>query len=406
MQALFLGAGASYDCGMPLVSELTAELRRWLTKEKLENFNSMWRTHGGGWSDESISMFLRLLENKSIHYENIIGAIEVNFSRETNVEKRKELHAINSFLLQAVYGLLVERQVKNFPFAMGVLEDFGSITKLVEANRPLWVFSLNHDLMFELLAANFSIPVKTGFNEKIEIIMGSGDEKRSVVNFERLSREAIKKNGYDFFAPGEAGINLIKLHGSLDMFAQGDDLNYLKLVSNDGNSASYIEQLTLINAIDLSLGQRSGVRAVNEHTYVDSEGQIQFLRNSLLSGAHKFSPRTSQVAPPEFMSIFRGYLNYASELICIGYGFGDRHIDEPIVDWLSHSSHRRLNVVNPGISSCPPRYGHLYEQVSLTPQGAGEYFLRLGDNTGSVTQKLMRKIRAEKRKKMMQELLA
>jgi hypothetical protein len=33
MPALLLSAGASFDAGMPLVTELTAELRRWLTPQ-------------------------------------------------------------------------------------------------------------------------------------------------------------------------------------------------------------------------------------------------------------------------------------------------------------------------------------------------------------------------------------
>jgi len=60
MQALFLGAGASYDCGMPIVIELTAELRRWLTPEKLLRFNTGWRTMGIGWSDHTV-LFLNSL---------------------------------------------------------------------------------------------------------------------------------------------------------------------------------------------------------------------------------------------------------------------------------------------------------------------------------------------------------
>ena len=43
---LLLGAGASYDLGMPLVQELTAELKRWLTPNKLEELNSGWRASG------------------------------------------------------------------------------------------------------------------------------------------------------------------------------------------------------------------------------------------------------------------------------------------------------------------------------------------------------------------------
>jgi len=96
----------------------------------------------------------------------------------------------------------------------------------------------------------------------------------------------------------------------------------------------------------------------------------------------------------------------ASELICIGYGFGDRHTDEPMADWLAQVGDRQLSIVNPGINSCPSRFGHLCRQVSFVPKGAAEYFLHLGGDAGSYTQRTMRSIRAEKRKRMMMELLA
>jgi hypothetical protein len=39
LTGLFLGAGASYEAGMPLVWELTAEIRNWLTADKLRELN-------------------------------------------------------------------------------------------------------------------------------------------------------------------------------------------------------------------------------------------------------------------------------------------------------------------------------------------------------------------------------
>ncbi|WP_438393627.1 hypothetical protein [Caballeronia sp. DA-9] len=405
MQALFLGAGASFDCGMQLVSELTAELKRWLPKEKLESFNALWRAQGGGWSDDLISMLVSFLSNKDMHYENIIGAVEVAFSRERDQEKRRNLHAINGFLLQAVRGLLMERQIKNLAFSACVLDDFSGITKLVEENKPLWIFSINHDLIIELLAGKFSIPIRSGFKEAVEIEMGAGDGESKSVSFERLSRASIEANDYHFFKPGEAGINLIKIHGALDIFAQGDELSYVKIAAKNGDPSSYAQQLALISSIDLALGKRDGVRAINENIYIDSHGEIQFLRNTLLSGAHKFTPQAHQLAPPEFMELFRRYVNYASELICIGYGFGDRHIDETLVDWLSLSGDRQLKIVNPGMSNCPSRFGHLCNQVSLAQHGATEYFLNLRGDSGTYTQKAMRAIRTRKRVQMMNELL-
>lgn len=175
MKALFLGAGASYDCGMPLVSELNVELRRGLAEEKILRINNIQRKGGSGWSDGTISTLLSRLQNPELHYENIIGAIEADFLRERDIAKRQELHGLHSFLLQSVHALLLERQVRNQHFCLGSLDSFEGINVLADQNKPLWVFSLNHDLVFEMAAAKFSIPLKTGFHASEPIQMSSGD---------------------------------------------------------------------------------------------------------------------------------------------------------------------------------------------------------------------------------------
>ena len=254
MKAIFLGAGASCDCGMPLVWQLTAVIRKWLTKDKLKGFNQNWKKQGQGWSDEIILRLNGLLDNEKIHYEQIIGCLEDDFLKEGNEQKREEIHAVHSFLLDSVYELLLETQVKNLSYTMSVLEGFKGLKKLVEESRPLWVFSLNHDLVLELLAARLSIPVKSGFKEVVRISMRSTmGEGQNFLSFERLSREDIKRGQYKFFESGEYGINLLKIHGSLDIFGQGDDLNYLKILPINENPLSYVEQLEKVNTINHNL---------------------------------------------------------------------------------------------------------------------------------------------------------
>ena len=235
MKALFIGAGATYDCGMPLVWELTAEIRCWLTPEKLISFNKNWQSQGGGWNQDVVSCLVSLLENRNLHYENIIGAIEVECSRERDKSKRQSYHAALGFLLQSVYGLLLERQVKNTRYSLAALDDFLSIKELADKNKPLWVFSLNHDCIIEMLALKSGIPLKSGFNEEVSIPMKIADGSIHSFLFERLSRKSIQENKYDFFGHGEFGINLIKLHGSLDIFGQNDELNYLKIKPIENN---------------------------------------------------------------------------------------------------------------------------------------------------------------------------
>jgi hypothetical protein len=221
----------------------------------------------------------------------------------------------------------------------------------------------------------------------------------------RLTRQCIEKNKYDFFAHGEHGINLVKLHGALDIFGYDDEVNYLKLMSSDANPDSYVKNIELLASLDLDLGRRSGVRAVNEHTYYDSDGELQFLRNSLLSGAHKFTRRVDQVAPSEFLSLFSGCLNYVNELLCMGYGFGDGHVDEKIADWLGFSSERKMTIINPGIDRCPSRFAHLYDQVSLCPQGAAEYFLKINPRPESMADRALRILRSQNRDRIKAELV-
>lgn len=405
MKALFIGAGASYDCGMPLVWELTAEIRRWLTPKKLTSFNENWKTQGGGWHQDVVCSLIAILENSNLHYENIIGAIEVECSRERDQKKRQDYYAALGFLLQAVYGLLLERQVKNTRYALSALDDFTSLKKFAEENKPLWIFSLNHDCIIEMLAAKTAVPLKSGFNEHISLSMRTGTESIHEVAFERLSRKSIENNSYDFFKHGEFGINLIKLHGALDIFGQNDELSYVKVKPIGNNPDSYASQLQLIDQINQNIASRDRIVCTNENIYEDENGEIQFLRKSLLSGAHKFSKKLSQIAPSEFLSLFKGNLNYADELICIGYSFGDQHIDDQIVEWMSFLKSRKLTIVNPGIDSCPEKMKHLSSQVDCMPVGVSDYFSQLSDEKPTVLQNMLRKVRTYTREKIKRELM-
>ena len=52
---LLIGAGASYELGIPLVWDLTNELKAWLTPQKLSDLNWGWRTQGSAHSDGVIN---------------------------------------------------------------------------------------------------------------------------------------------------------------------------------------------------------------------------------------------------------------------------------------------------------------------------------------------------------------
>jgi hypothetical protein len=141
----------------------------------------------------------------------------------------------------------------------------------------------------------------------------------------------------------------------------------------------------------------------NEIAYTDDCGEIQFLRRTLLSGAHKFTGKVSQLAPPEFLSLFESNINFSSEMICIGYSFGDHHIDSCIKNWLSFSSERKIVTVNPafsGVRDIPVSYLHLSEQIEFQKIGFCEFILNLDSSKDSKEVAFRRWLRRQARIRM------
>ena len=113
--------------------------------------------------------------------------------------------------------------------------------------------------------------------------------------------------------------------------------------------------------------------ATNEIVYTDEKGEMQFLRRSLLAGAYKFNPRTSQVLPLPLLKHFRSNINFLQSLVCIGYGFGDSHVNQVIREWLEFREDRQLVIVRPDATSIPEAFLHLALQVELQPYTATYY---------------------------------
>ena len=103
---------------------------------------------------------------------------------------------------------------------------------------------------------------------------------------------------------------------------------------------------------------------------------MQFLRRTLLAGAFKFDQQSTQVLPHAFLKQFKDYLLQVSRIVCVGYGFGDDHINQILRQWLEFSRTRSIEIVAPGIKIYPPSIGHLSSQVTLVDAFATDYFER------------------------------
>jgi hypothetical protein len=205
--------------------------------------------------------------------------------------------------------------------------------------------------------------------------VGGTGEKTGYLRAESIKAEQFAK-GMPFFQPGTPGINLLKIHGALDVFTYnetGEDV--LELLLLERSIAGVIGALRAANEELRNMGDVSvAYRTTNEITYADDDGQIQYLRPSILAGAYKFDQRISQVLPHAIFKIFKTYINYVSTLVCIGYGFGDIHVNQVLRDWLGFSAERRLEIVNPGMDEVPQFSRHVAPQVVVINTPASDYF--------------------------------
>jgi hypothetical protein len=376
LTGLFLGAGASHEAGMPLVWELTAEIKNWLTAEKFRELNAGWRIQNGGYPDSVVDDLISILERPSVHYEGVLGYMEVQFQRQRALQQ--EYHGLYSWLVELLSHLLYYRQVNNNAFLNRHLPRYDGIRALAEANAPLWVFSLNHDVMVEAIAARLLIPLHSGFSASIVTLprRDASGRKKGEIRAEVLTKHDLEHGAMYFPNPLQPGIYLLKIHGALDVFTFNDGQDLLKLLPSAPGQDGVIDVLRAANEDLLyplpgALGGRA--KTINEISYADDQGGLQFLRRSLLAGAFKFDARGSQVLSKSMLKHFRQNLNFLSKLVCIGYGFSDLHINAVLREWLEFSADRRLEIVSPIAQEVPPFLLHLSPQVVVTKSGATDY---------------------------------
>jgi hypothetical protein len=368
--AWLLGAGFSYELGMPLVWELTAEFKRWLTPDHFREIVGLWATKGDGLATTVVDAVAERLARNDEHYEQLIAWLqEESFGQPAQLRSNFDL--VIHLVQGAIGQILYQRHVRNPEFHRLSLPWFKGLASAVPADQPLWVFTLNHDLHVELLATELEIPVSCGFPELCATSFGTVDGRR--LSFDRLPRARL--NAHDFaFATGRA-INLVKLHGSLDVFAYRDALDYLRLRPDADAADGWLHALDDVETRLRGTLDGNEVRLPGEITVDDDVGVMQFLRRTLVAGGFKFDGRAQYNAPGELVEFFGRKLEDFDELVVIGYGWADRHINVPIEQWLANGVRRRLTIVNP--AGLPNSAQHLAASTTVVAVTAADYLASL-----------------------------
>lgn len=267
---------------------------------------------------------------------------------------------------------------------------------LANEEEPLWIFSLNHDLCIEMLAGELGIPIRTGFHSEI-MTLPMRNEQGGVIGKLRLNsldRNRLSFESMNFFKQGEKGINLLKLHGSLDTFLYLDETLYVKILPKTTDTRGWLETLKQVNnELTYSLNGPK-VKVTNEIAFADFDGEMQFLRRTLLAGEYKFDNRISSNTPPELLKVFEEALTSVDKLVIIGYGFEDKHINDIIIDWLRTRFGKRVLIVDPFRESLPECLREYAPLVTIERKSTTEWLDDISGNVLSEKEMVLKRVRS------------
>jgi hypothetical protein len=107
---LFLGAGASFELGMP---RLPPHRRvQGVSADHLKELNTGWRALGGGFDESVIAFMTNLLQRQGLHYENILGCLQT-MSARTGAPFARQYLELYVRMIEIVYLLPFYRQTNS-----------------------------------------------------------------------------------------------------------------------------------------------------------------------------------------------------------------------------------------------------------------------------------------------------
>lgn len=368
---------------MPLRAEVNAELLAWLNPDSLRRLNATWRSRGFGHPDEVIEDVAGRLAPESFDYEVLLGHMEAQYLEDAREGHASAYHGLYAWLAQLVSQMLYRRQVERRDSYREGLQYYEGVAHLARANRPLWIFSLNHDVLVECIAALFGIDVSCGFSERRVALpcRNAAGQPIAALTAELLTDAEMASGQLGFFKAGWPGINLLKLHGALDVFTIGDGRDLVRLVPKEATFDAIIDALQIANEGLLDAGLLPSVvpeplAVTNRIPYIDARNQPRVLGRTLLASAAQLTQPNPQLMQRRWLEYFRANLAGIDRLVSIGCSMTDDDVNEIVQEWLGSSPAHLLEIVAPGGPQVPAFLQPLSAQIQLVSASATIYLER------------------------------
>jgi hypothetical protein len=357
---LLLGAGFSFDLGMPIAKELT-EVFLGLFNER--NVKSLVRTMSdshpysanrpinGPAIAESFDSLLSYKSANGQNYEEMLSRLQALAETHSRSQSDKDsFHFVFGFLYEVIHDILSLYQLTSYEILYSKnLQWFSSLENLL-SEQETWAFSLNHDLYLECLAIDLKIPISYGDSQS-KVFPVSNLEMAEKVRFSCGERSNYNADSPGFIH-GRKGINLVKLHGGLSEYDYDDK----KIICNlDLNRTSSQELLNEYGKVGRMANYQNGVtvRTTKDRFITNEDGQVEVIGKAMLTGGQKYSTTAKPEAGEEKLTLFDRILGDVDQLTVIGYGLGDKHVNFRISNAMARRDGLTLWIVDPHRNKLP-----------------------------------------------------
>ena len=359
---LLLGAGFSYDLGMPIVRELTEVFLNIFNRNNVKNLVLGLANHQPYTPDrpinktaiaESFNLLLFCKEKNIENYEEFFSKIQSLCEDCSKSQSDKDsYHYVFSMLYEIIHNILSIYQLSSYEsLYIENIKWFSKLENLLSSEET-WVFSLNHDLFLECLAIDLGIPITYGSLGTLTFPV-SNMELNEIIEFSSIERKEYSINSPGFFI-GKKGINLVKLHGSLSEHEYKDQVLLCNPCLNKDSSQELINDFHKIQRMAY-YHQGQKVPSGKDRAITNKNGELDLISKAMLTGGKKYSKTANPKKGEEKLIIFDEILNQLDHLTIIGYGFGDRHVNFRISNAMARRENLSVQIVDPTFNN-PPEF--------------------------------------------------
>lgn len=354
-KGLLLGAGFSYDSGMPLAVEFSDTLFSYFDLQRMTNLIDDIRDRRPYGNDIPLcnKTLDKILETVEAFYQSDKSNYEKLFA---DIENLPLGNANSQHTVQ--YYLSVLRSIINELFLIYQLETYSYYLLNKDkykwllsefADDELWVLTLNHDILIEMLCIDYCIPLREGYTDTVKIPTSNCDMQTGI-EFGKVSATEKDINNLHYFNASK-GINILKIHGGLNEYFQGDEKSGRKRLLFDSDkfksSREYLSKIERFLHTPHYYMNGKAVHIGSEICFSDMDGKMQFMQPSILTGSKKYHQTLSSYPKEEKMALLSSALEKVDELYIIGYSFGDKHINNRIVHAMHLNDKMKVVIVGP-----------------------------------------------------------